>query len=274
MEFMMAILWHKRPSGFFELFCGLVLMCALSLAPSRAFADHAVHEVKGDHGLWAWVLPEKDVSFTQIAISFEGGVAAEKEDESGLAALYATILEMSHGQEDNEIEFSRLLQRLGIQVNYSAGVEEIHVSVSIFSEGKSEKVSKAFKFLKDIFRKPPLSSEVIRRAVRESIAERHNADSNAEYQARNLWYAKFYKGHRYGVPLNGDIDVIKDISTRYAKRSWSRFFNRENVNIVIVGEIDDTSVKEWLDHYKPTHFFLLNSCSIYHQANNSSPMPL
>ena len=70
---------------------------------------------------------------------------------------------------------------------------------------------------------------------------------NPNDMANRTWWATAFPDHPYGLPVNGTLESVPNISIDELKSYTRRALARDNINIAVVGDIDAETAGALID---------------------------
>src|SRR4029079_1743772 len=95
--------------------------------------------------------------------------------------------------------------------------------------------------------KPRFDDDAVDHVRGQLLAGLAYAARDPDRVAAEQWNAMAFAGHPYGRPTNGTQATIEKMTRQDLRDYWSRTFARDNLRVVVVGDIDAASLAGMLD---------------------------
>ncbi len=177
-----------------------------------------------------------------LLLSLEGGPLLDPIDKAGLAAFTAQMMNESTLTSSNE-QIANQLELLGSRVSFNAAGRFTQIRVSALVKNLDETLS----ILKEkLFSPAFLEADFLR--IKESLDQQlQQAIKNPSVLANRAVSKLMYgEKNRISRPDSGTRQTLANIQLEDVKNFYSRFYSPKHANLVIVGAIDQNSVKEKL----------------------------
>jgi zinc protease len=222
----------------------LRVVCALALAMPLSGLAHAtnIERVVSPAGIEAWLVREPSVPLIAMSFSFRGGAAQDGAGKTGTAYMASSLLDEGAGPYDSRA-FQERLDAKAIEVNFSAGQDQLTGSLRTLTENKDE----AFELLRLALTAPRFESGDVERIRGQimSILRRESTEPNDI--AYKKWWASAFPDHPYGRPSRGTAESIPAIAVDDLKAFVRDTFVRDGLKIAIVGNIDAIEAARLVD---------------------------
>ena len=219
-----------------------VLLAAVSIFSSEADAMK-VQEVKSPGGISAWLVESHSVPLIAMRFGFEGGGSVQDpEGKEGLANYLASILDEGAGSLASKA-FQERVEDLAMRMSFEDGRDAFYGSFETLTEYRDE----AVKLLALAITQPRFDAEAIERMRKSHLAGLAYAARDPQRVASEQWMAQVFAGHPYGRPTNGTLKTITDITAEDLKGFHRRVMAKDNLRVVVVGDIDAAALGKLLD---------------------------
>jgi zinc protease len=219
-----------------------VLLAAVSIFSSEAQAMK-VQEVKSPGGISAWLVESHSVPLIAMRFGFEGGGSVQDpEGKEGLANFLASMLDEGAGDLTSRA-FQERVEDLAMRMSFDDGRDAFYGSFETLTENRDE----AAKLLALAISSPRFDTEAIERMRKSQLASLAYAARDPQRVASEQWMAQVFAGHAYGRPTNGTPKSIADITAADLKGFHARVMAKDNLRVVVVGDIDAATLGKLLD---------------------------
>jgi zinc protease len=222
-------------------FCGLVL-AALSLFPSEAQAMK-IEEVRSPGGITAWLVETHEVPLIAMRFGFDGGGSAQDPaGREGLASFLASILDEGAGDLGAKA-FQERMEELAVRMSFEGQRDAFYGSFSTLTGNRDA----AARLLALAIGKPRFDEDAVERMRKQHLANLAVAARDPGRVAGEQWMAQAFAGHPYGRPTNGTPASIAAIKRADVVAFHARALARDNLRVVVVGDIDAATLGGLLD---------------------------
>ncbi len=218
------------------------MLAALSLFPNEAHAMK-VQEVKSPGGIGAWLVESHNVPLIAMRFAFDdGGSTQDPEGREGLANFLASMLDEGAGTLPAK-QFQERMEELAMRMSFNDGRDAFYGNFETLTENRDE----AAKLLALALAKPRFDAEAIERMRKQHLAGLAYAARDPTRVASEQWMALAFAGHPYGRPANGTPGSVADIARADLAGFHGRVFAKDNLRVVVVGDIDAAKLGKLLD---------------------------
>jgi zinc protease len=219
------------------------LMAALALlvATSRAEAMK-IQVVKSPGGVTAWLVEEHSVPMLAMRFAFDGGSAQDPVGKEGIANFLAGMLDEGAGDIRSK-EFQERMEEIAMRMSFDDARDAFYGSFETLTENRG----KATELLALALARPRFDADAVERVRGQLLANLAYSARDPNKVAAEEWNALAFAGHPYGRPTNGTPATVKSITRDDLAAFWGRTFARDNLRVVVVGDIDAASLAQMLD---------------------------
>ncbi len=169
---------------------------------------------------------------TSMQVWVKCGSVNEIERENGISHFIEHIL--FKGTKNHGLgAVADSIERMGGELNAFTAKDHTCYYVTVPSIYYKE----ALAVLRDLVFEPLMDAKDIedeREVILEEIRRYQDIPSSV---AGDLYYEHQFKGHPYGRPIQGTVDVVSGISIKDVKDYYSRFYTPSNSTLVICGDV-------------------------------------
>jgi zinc protease len=234
-----------RPSAAFgraALLAGLFAIVALLVVPSSRAEAMKIQVVKSPGGITAWLVEEHSVPLIALRFAFEGGTAQDPEGKEGLSNFLAGMLDEGAGDLTAK-QFQERAEEIAMRMSFEDSRDAFYGSFETLTENRD----KAAALLALALGKPRFDADAVERVRGQLQASLAYAARDPNRVASEQWAAMAFPGHPYGRPAAGTPASLKAITRDDIAAFWSRMFARDNLRVVVVGDIDAATLAGLLD---------------------------
>lgn len=177
-----------------------------------------------------------DIPKVNIQFSMPLGHRFEAMDKAGTASMLASILGESTKKHSAE-EIGNILERLGSEVYFSAGDNEISMTVSSLKQN----LDSTLKIAQEMLLMPKFDQEDFDLVKKEQLDGIVNQSTQATSIANNVYSKLLYgNGFTMSLPVSGTTETVNSITLDDLKNYYANFTGFNSV-LAISGDIDQAS---------------------------------
>jgi zinc protease len=219
----------------------LLALTALLFPVSRAEAMK-IQVVKSPGGITAWLVEEHAVPLIAMRFAFEGGSAQAPLGKEGVAHFLGGMLDEGAGDLDSKT-FQERMEAIAMRMSFDDARDAFYGSLETLSENRDQAVA----LLALALSKPRFDADAVDRVRGQLLAGLAYAARDPDRVASEQWTAMAFAGHPYGRPSNGTEASIQKMTRDDLLDYWSRTFAKDNLRVVVVGDIDAATLAGVLD---------------------------
>jgi zinc protease len=228
-------------SGGLTLLAALLAFAALLLPVTRAEAMK-IQVVKSPGGITAWLVEEHAVPLIGMRFAFDGGSSQDPAGKEGIAHFLAGMLDEGAGDFDAKT-FQERMEEIAMRMSFDDARDAFYGSLETLSENRD----KAVELLALALGKPRFDVDAVERVRGQLMAGLAYAARDPDRVANEQWNALAFPGHPYGRPVNGTPATIQGMTRDDLAAYWSRTFAKDNLRVVVVGDVDAATLSGMLD---------------------------
>ena len=228
-------------NGKIAFLAALLAITALLLPVTRAEAMK-IQVVKSPGGITAWLVEEHAVPLIGMRFAFDGGSAQDPAGKEGVAHFMAGMLDEGAGNLDAKT-FQERMEEIAMRMSFDDARDSFYGSLETLSENRD----KAVELLALALSKPRFDADAVDRVRGQLLAGLAYAARDPDRVANEQWSAMAFAGHPYGRPANGTQATIQKMTRDDLLEYWSRTFAKDNLRVVVVGDIDAATLAGVLD---------------------------
>src|SRR4029077_20537356 len=222
------------------IFCALAIG-ALVFVSSKAEAMK-IQEVKSPGGITAWLVEEHGIPLIAMRFAFEGGNAQDPDAKEGVANFIASMMDEGAGELTSK-QFQERMEAIAMRMSFDDSRDAIYGSFETLSENRDA----AIELLALAVSKPRFDTDAVERIRAQLLASLAYAARDPDRVASEQWSALGFAGPPYGRPANGTPASVHKIGADDLKDFWSNTFAKDNLRVVVVGDIEAETLKQLLD---------------------------
>jgi zinc protease len=217
------------------------LACAVAVAAPAARAM-SIERVISPGGIEAWLVSDRTLPLIAVEFAFVGGADQDPLDKPGIANLATSLLDEGAGPFDANAFHDRL-ERKAIELSFRTGRDYLRGSLRTLSENRDE----AFDALRLALTEPRFDPAAVERERAKIMALLRRETLNPNDMANRTWWATAFPDHPYGLPVNGTLESVPNITIDDLKSYTRRALARDNIKIAVVGDIDAETAGKLID---------------------------
>lgn len=183
-----------------------------------------------------------------ISIGLQGGRLVEQNNlsKAGVATLFAKMMDEDTKRHSSE-EMGVMLDKLGSSISFGTDLDQTVVTVRCLKKN----LQATLDILEERLLEPRFKEDAFERIKNQTIEGIKNARTRAVNVA-NIANAKINYGSDclLGLPSNGTEATVKAIQLADIENYSKNYMSRQDMRIVVVGDITDTDTKEIMNRLK------------------------
>ena len=216
------------------------LILIVVASPALAFR---IDEVTSPGGIKAWLVQDKAVPLIAMKFSFRGGSAHDPAGKEGVANFLTGMMDEGAADLDSAT-FQRLRDELSFKMDFDAERDHFEGLFQTLSHNRDA----SFELLRKVLTQPRFDAaplELVRRQLLLSVQERAE---DPEQTASSAWMKIILPGDPYAREATGTLTTVGAVSANGLRRAHGLIFNRQTLQVAVVGDIDGASLGLFLDH--------------------------
>jgi zinc protease len=220
----------------------LLAGAVVALAAPPAARAMSIERVVSPGGIEAWLVSDRTLPLIALEFAFLGGSDQDPLDKPGIADMATSLFDEGAGPFDANA-FHDWLERKAIEMSFRIGRDYLRGSLRTLSENRDE----AFDALRLALSEPRFDPAAVERERAQIMARLRRETLNPNDMANRTWWATAFPGHPYGLPVNGTLESVPNITIEDLKSYTRRTLARDNVKIAVVGDIDAETAGKLID---------------------------
>ena len=230
--------------GLSALFAIIFLLASTSLASPSIEPKRVVLK----NGITLLFVETHALPMVNISVAIKAGAIYDPPEKGGIASLTAALLDegtknRSSKQIAEEIDF------IGGRLSASGGVDFSSLSLVVLKKD----LATGMELLTDILLNPAFPEEELERKKKETIAAIISEKDDPGAVASKTFYKAVFKGHPYGIPVEGDEESVSRITRDDIVSFYKQYYKPNNTIISVTGDLKykeavsliETSLKRW-----------------------------
>lgn len=224
-------------------------------------------------GLRVLIKEIRQLPMVSAAVFAKGGRALETPDNAGMTGL-ALRTSLKGTTNRSAAEIALATENLGSAIHFSNNPDYCNFSQTILSKN----FEAGFDILADIIANPNFLAEEIAKEKESTLAQIRRERDDMFQHPLNLFYSSLFKNHPYGLPVNGQAEMIVNFGREEIVAWQRRLFEPSNTLLALVGDVESEPVLEFiqqkfdklaaLENVNPRHFELQPLTEIVAQAES------
>ena len=219
----------------------LVAGAGIALAAPAARAM-TIERVISPGGIEAWLVRDHTLPLIAVEFAFLGSADQDPMDKPGVANLATSLLDEGAGPFDANAFHDRL-ERKAIELSFRTGRDYLRGTLRTLAANRDE----AFDYLRLALNEPRFEPAAVERMRAQMMARLRREILSPNDMANRAWWATAFPDHPYGLPVNGTLESVPQITVEDMKSYTQRALARDNVKIAVVGDIDAETTGKLLD---------------------------
>jgi zinc protease len=216
----------------------------LLLAPALSTEANAmkIQQVKSPGGIEAWLVEEHSVPLIALRFAVEGGSAQDAAGKEGVANFMTAMMDEGAGDLTDK-KFQERMEDLAMRMGFEDGRDQFYGSLETLTVNKDA----AFDLFRLAINKPRFDASAVDRIRGQLLSSLAFAEKDPNNVAGKAWTAAAFPNHPYGRPANGTKESITAIKRDDLEAYRRRVFAKDNLKVVVVGDIDAATLGTALD---------------------------
>ncbi|MDX2289028.1 MAG: pitrilysin family protein [Hyphomicrobiaceae bacterium] len=219
-----------------------VLVLFLVVAFIRPAHAMDIKTVKSPGGIEAWLVEEHSVPLIAMRFAFGGGSSQDPDGKEGLVNFITAMMDEGAGDLTSEA-YQEAQEDIAMRMSFEDGRDTLYGNLETLSVNRDQ----AMRLLKLALTKPRFDADATERIRGQLKANIAYAERDPDRVASDAWFAAAFPGHPYGKRPTGTVDSIARITPADLEQFRQRTFARDNLKIVVVGDIDAATLGKVLD---------------------------
>lgn len=220
-----------------------VMLVSFSIAAlSRPAEAMNIQQITSPGGIKAWLVEEHGVPLIAMRYGFDGGSSQDPNGKEGVANFITAMMDEGAGDLTAE-QFQERMEDIAMRMRHEDSKDALYGSFETLSANRD----KAVELLKLAIQKPRFDTDAVDRIRQQLVANLAYADKDPDKVAVREWYAAAFAGHPYAASPTGTVASLNAIKREDLEQFHDRTFARDNLSVVVVGDITADELGRMLD---------------------------
>lgn len=197
-----------------------------------------LHRKRLPNGLTLVVLEDPRLPRFDLGVTARRGAGDEALSDAGLSSLMAELMERGAG-ERTALELAAAVDDLGASLSVSATWDSVNAAVS----GLTLDLDALFGVLADVVLRPRFDADEVERVRAQHLAGLEQSRDEPETLVAWGLYDALYRGHRYGLPVEGSPESVTALGADEIRAHHDRVFTPGNCIVFAVGDVDAADIE-------------------------------
>jgi zinc protease len=221
---------------------GLLLAAWLAIALPASAGAFTIQEVTSPGGIKAWLVEEKSIPLMAMNFSFRGGSAQDPEGKDGISTFLTGMLDEGAGDMLSDA-FQKRKEELAFRMSFDAGDDFFEGSFQTLSRNRDESLD----LLRLAITTPRFDPEPLERMRRQFLVSVQDKKQDPQSIAWQAWFEQILPGDPYARRSSGTEETMQAITADDLRAAHRRIFNRDNLQVAVVGDITAAELGPLLD---------------------------
>ena len=209
------------------------------MAAAHAFT---IQEVTSPGGIKAWLVEEKAIPLLAMNFSFRSGSAEDPAGKEGVSEFLTGMMDEGAGDVLSQ-EFQKRREELAFRMSFSAGNDFFEGSFQTLTRNRAASVD----LLKLALTAPRFDAEPLERVRQQFLLNVKEKEQDPQSMAWQAWMEEILPGDPYSRPDDGTEASIAGITADDLRAAHRRIFNRDTLQVAVVGDITAKELGPLLD---------------------------
>jgi zinc protease len=221
-----------------------LLLAAGSLLALSVSAQAAtkIERVVSPGGIEAWLVSDSSVPLIAMNFAFQGGANQDPAGKPGVSYMTAALMDEGAGDLDAKA-FQGRAERNAVELTFTARRDEMRGALKVLRDRKDV----GFELLRLALTQPRFDQDAIERVRAQMLTALRRETTNPNDIGSRLWWRTAFPQHPYGLPTNGTLESVPQITRDDLRDYARRVFARDRLKIAVVGDIDAKTLGPLLD---------------------------
>ncbi len=194
-----------------------------------------------DNGMNIFGIENNELPLVEFNITIKGGHSLDPEGKAGLASLTADLMNEGTATK-TAAELEEAIGLLGSSIYIGSGTEDIYISGSCLSRN----FEKTMAYVEEMLLQPRWDATEFERLKQELETSLKGREANpTAIAAINFNKLLYGENHSYGIPTNGTLETIDNITLEDVKQFYKKL-SPKVASFHVVGNIEKARVKNAL----------------------------
>ncbi len=220
----------------------LLLVVGLFFASAASANAFTIQEVTSPGGIKAWLVEEHAIPLMAMNYSFRGGTEYDPPAKEGVSEFLTGMMDEGAG-DMLSAEFQKKRDALAFRMSFDAGSDFFEGSFQTLSRNRDASAD----LLKLAITSPRFDAEPLERVRQQFLLNVKDKDQDPESLAWQAWMEDILPGDPYSRRDEGTEASIGAITADDLHAAHRRIFNRDTLQVAVVGDISAKELGPLLD---------------------------
>lgn len=201
----------------------------------------SVRTVVSPGGIEAWLVEDSALPMFVVRYAFSGGSSQDPVGKEGLSNLVALVL--GQGGSLAGPQFHRRVKELAVRIGFATRRDALLGNIETLTETRGD----AAQLVNPILTNPRFADEEVERMRARLLGYNSGEARHPMLVAEAQWHSAAFPGHPQGRVPAGSEASIYEITAHDLQAYCERLFTRDNLKVVVVGDITASELSEFLD---------------------------
>lgn len=211
----------------------------VSAASANAFT---IKEVTSPGGIKAWLVEEHAIPLVAMNYSFKGGTERDPAGKEGVSNFLTGMMDEGAG-DMLSAEFQKKRDELAFRMSFDAGSDFFEGSFQTLSKNRDASTD----LLKLAITSPRFDAEPLERVRQQFLLNVKEKEQDPQTIAWQAWMDEILPGDPYSRRDDGTEQTVAGITADDLKAAHRRIFNRDTLQVAVVGDITAAELGPMLD---------------------------
>lgn len=185
------------------------------------------------NGLHVLLLEDHSRPMVSFGLAVRRGTAIERPGEEGVAVLCAELMQRGAGDRD-ALQMANAVDEMGATLGIGASWDSIRIRAS----GLARDADTLLQIVSDVTLRPRFDEHETEKARDEQLADLASGLDHPRTLLNWQLGRTLYPGHRYGVPLAGRPEAVRQLNAADVRSFYQSVFHPNNAIFYATGDFD------------------------------------
>lgn len=226
------------------LFFFLISVCSSAVLASPKIEPE---RVVLSNGITLLVVETHALPMVNISVAVKGGAIYDPAGKAGVANLAAILLDEGTKKRTSK-QIAEEIDFIGGRLSTSGGMDYSSASLVVLKKD----IKTGLDLLSDILLNPVFPEDEVERKKKETLASIIAEKDDPGAVASKAFYKAVFRGHPYGLPVEGEEESIGKIFRNDIVSFYQRYYRPNNIIMAVVGDVDLKEVINLIETYFKT----------------------
>lgn len=221
---------------------GLLLVLGLSVASAASADAFTIQDVTSPGGIKAWLVEEHAIPLMAMNYSFRGGTELEPAGQEGVSTFLTGMMDEGAG-DVLSADFQKKRDELAFRMSFDAGSDFFEGGFQTLTRNRDASTD----LLKLAITSPRFDAEPLERVRQQFLVNVKDKEQDPQTIGWQAWMDEILPGDPYSRPDDGTEASITAITADDLRAAHRRIFNRDTLQVAVVGDITAKELGPLLD---------------------------